>query len=69
MGKPCITLREVTKWIETVNSGWNILVGADKDKIVKAVREFKPKGKPNLNLFGGGKATENIVNLFENKLS
>ena len=46
MGKPYITLREVTKWVETVNSEWNILVGADKDKIAKAVRELKPKGKP-----------------------
>ena len=32
MAKPCITLREVTEWTETVETGWNILVGADRDK-------------------------------------
>jgi len=69
MAKPCITLREVTEWIETVNSGWNILVGVDKERIINAIRTFDPKGKPDLNLFGGGKATEKIVNIIKNKIS
>ena len=42
---PCITLREETKWVETVKDGWNVLVGADKDKILDAVRTFEPDGE------------------------
>lgn len=39
-GVPCVTLREETEWVETVKSGWNILAGADEDKIRKALRHF-----------------------------
>jgi len=61
---PCITLRENTEWIETVKDGWNVLVGADKEKIVKMINEFEPKGKQR-NVFGDGKASENIINLLD----
>lgn len=44
LGVPCITLRNTTEWVETVRSGWNILVGVDIDKIVKSVYEFNPIG-------------------------
>jgi UDP-GlcNAc3NAcA epimerase len=36
---PCITFRDETEWVETVNSGWNTLVGASTEKILKAVDE------------------------------
>jgi UDP-GlcNAc3NAcA epimerase len=36
MKKPCITLREQTEWVETVESGWNKLTGTDKQKIADA---------------------------------
>jgi UDP-GlcNAc3NAcA epimerase len=38
---PCITLRDETEWIETVNLGWNRLVGSDVEKILEAVRDLK----------------------------
>jgi len=38
---PCITLRDETEWIETVNLGWNRLVGSNVEKILKAVRDLK----------------------------
>lgn len=37
---PCVTLREETEWVETVESGWNILAGVDKRKIAKALAHF-----------------------------
>jgi len=64
---PCITLRDITEWAETVKDGWNVLVGADKEKIVKMVNEFEPKGKQR-NVFGDGKASERICETLKNYL-
>ena len=61
--KQCITLRDETEWIELVECGANILVGADKNKIIKAFRNKLTFNRDNskLNLYGGGKASENII--------
>ena len=37
---PCITLREETEWVETVQDGWNRLVGSDKVRILEAITDF-----------------------------
>ena len=60
---PCITLRENTEWIETVEDKWNILVGQDKDKILKAIKEFEPSGETYSFKFGDGKASKKIVEI------
>lgn len=61
-GVPCITLREETEWVETVEAGWNILVGADPERIRAAVRDFAPPAdRPAL--YGDGHAAERIVNI------
>lgn len=59
---PCITLRRNTEWIETVEDGWNVLVGANKEKIIENVNEFAPKSKQR-NIFGDGKASKRIVDI------
>ena len=58
---PCITLRENTEWIETIEDGWNILAGSNKGKILEAVTEFRPSIKKYLNRFGDGSASNKIV--------
>jgi len=61
--KQCITLRDETEWVELVDNGFNTLVGANKDKILKAYKnneEFKIKDI-ELNLYGNGNASEKII--------
>ncbi len=63
-GVPCITLREETEHVETVECGWNTLVGTDPARIVRAVRAFQPGG-PRPPVFGNGRAGEKIVRILE----
>jgi len=61
-GVPCVTLRPETEWIETVNAGWNHLVGANCEEIVNAVREsIGSKPRLQLDIFGDGTASHKIV--------
>jgi len=64
---PCITLRENTEWVETVNETWNVLVGARVGKITDAIRNFQPK-KPTKRLFGDGKARIKIRKILRKKI-
>jgi UDP-GlcNAc3NAcA epimerase len=65
LGIPCVTLRNETEWVETVQNGWNILTGAETDAIVKAVQTFRvPDTHPPL--YGDGSASGRIVEVFEN---
>ena len=64
---PCITLRNVTEWTETVDLGANVLVGSDPRKIVNASRKImdtkkvKAKLEKLRNPFGDGHASRKIV--------
>lgn len=64
MAKPCITLRDETEWVETVDNGWNIITGCDKEKIIKAIKYFKPECERE-NHFGDGNAADKIVEVLK----
>jgi len=61
---PCITLRKNTEWVETVEDGWNILVGTNKEKIIESINDFTPT-KKSRNVFGNGKACNKIVRILK----
>jgi UDP-N-acetylglucosamine 2-epimerase (non-hydrolysing) len=64
---PCVTLRDETEWVETVEAGWNILVGADSEAMHRALdRRFELTGKPQP--YGDGNAAEAIVRALEKRV-
>lgn len=64
LGKPCITMRDETEWVETVENGWNIIVGADAMKIAEAIRSFEPNAERKA-YFGNGTAAAQMVELIK----
>ncbi len=64
LGTPCVTLRDRTEWTETVESGWNVLVGTEACAIAEAIRGFRPGGSPP-PVFGDGAAAERIARVLE----
>ncbi|MDG6219499.1 MAG: UDP-N-acetylglucosamine 2-epimerase, partial [Candidatus Thermoplasmatota archaeon] len=60
---PCVTLRENTEWVETIEDGWNVLVCADKFKIIDTVSDFVPSLENHRERFGKGKASEKIADI------
>lgn len=58
--KPCITLRDQTEWVETVEIGANVLVGADPSQIMDALLN-PPFPQVWHDLYGKGKAGDTIV--------
>ncbi len=59
---PCITLRDETEWVETVEVHWNRLVGADPEGIREAV-SLDWVGSAYPDLFGDGAAGAQIAEI------
>jgi len=62
LGVPCLTLRDRTEWLETVEAGWNQLVDLDPDAVLAALDRPPPAGE-RPELYGGGRAGERVCDL------
>ncbi len=64
LGVPCVTLRDETEWVETVQTGWNVLAGTQPDRIGEAVRDVTAARRPRPVLYGLGDSAQRIVSAF-----
>ena len=58
-GVPCLTLRNTTEWVETVQTGWNTLVDLNGDAVAAALLRPLPRDRPQL--YGDGHAAERCL--------
>src|SRR3954469_12684618 len=59
LGTPCVTMRDTTEWVETLETGWNVLVDLDAEAALEALERPPPAGE-RPELYGGGRAGERI---------
>lgn len=60
-GKQCITLRDETEWTETLRNNWNVLAGAESERIIECVGT-RAQGQQG-DYFGDGRAGQKILDL------
>ncbi|NRP15023.1 non-hydrolyzing UDP-N-acetylglucosamine 2-epimerase [Marinobacterium sp. xm-a-152] len=61
-GKPCVTMRDETEWVELVEAGWNTLVGSNAKKISDALSGLSYPESTEFH-YGKGNAAELIVDI------
>lgn len=66
-GVPCLTLRDETEWLETLEDGWNRLVSSSPSGLRQALDElsFSAPAAQRRPAFGDGHAADHIVEALE----
>jgi UDP-GlcNAc3NAcA epimerase len=59
---PCLTLRDETEWTETIDTGWNLLAGANQKLILDAWFDFAPPAE-HPPIYGTGVAAQHIAEI------
>ena len=62
MSIPCLTLRDETEWMGTVEVGWNKLVGANREMILENWFSFSPPDE-HPSIYGIGNSAQRIAEL------
>lgn len=65
---PCVTMRDETEWIETVESGWNVLVSADQEAIERELRTNRNLSRKSTP-YGDGTTAKQVVKVLTNHMT
>ncbi len=57
---PCVTMRDTSEWVETIESGWNVLVGTDREALTVALAD-PPRGATHPAFYGAGDAGARVA--------
>jgi UDP-N-acetylglucosamine 2-epimerase (non-hydrolysing) len=63
---PATTVRPETEWVETVDLGWNVLVGSDLSALREAVQRPRP-ADTDAAPYGDGHAAERVVQVLSER--
>ncbi len=63
---PCVTFRDETEWVETLEGGWNQLVGADAKAMLKAFEKTAQPRQPRRGVFGQGRTAYDVLQIMLN---
>jgi UDP-GlcNAc3NAcA epimerase len=65
---PCVTVREETEWVETLESGSNVLAGTDQRRIISAIKRFEVQAETCPQHNEDGHAAERLVKILEERI-
>jgi len=66
LGIPCLTLRDETEWVETIENGWNRLIGSRPRDLTEVALTARAPEDSLSNPFGDGQAAERIALILRN---
>ena len=62
LNTPCLTMRDETEWVETVDNGWNMLAGADRGRILQGASKLMSGPLPQRQpLYGEGTNVSSVI--------
>jgi len=63
VGTPCVTLRNETEWVETIEAGWNVLCTPNASALKEAVARMISPRPAQIPLYGHGNTAEQIAEI------